>query len=139
MVVWVVAAVAVVLVVVIWRLLRGQWKESNAHVDALPPASVRRGWQMPHDIGERVMWCPLLATKVILADTQLDEGDVGTVVAFSDDGRQPVISFDRKADRTNIVDKWGAARVLPGEFEPARKRTAPPARRTKTNTKKKRR
>jgi len=106
MVVLIVLAVVVVLVVVLWRLLRGLWKESHARVDKLPPASVRRGWPAPRDIGERVMWCPLLARKVILADTQLDEGDVGTVVGFSDDGRQPIISFDAKPRNTKVVDKW---------------------------------
>jgi hypothetical protein len=108
MVDWIVAAVVLVVVVVIWRLLRGLWKESHAQVDALPPATARRDWPVPRDIGDRVMWCPILARRVILADTQLDEGDIGTVVAF--DGRQPIISFD--------------------DFEHTHKRTPAPTRRT---------
>ena len=139
MVVWIVAAVAVVMVVVLWRLLRGLWKESHARVGALPPANVRRGWPVPGAIGDRVMWCPLLARKVMLAGTQLDEGDLGTVVGFSDDGRQPIISFDDMPNHSSVVDKWGAARVLPGEFAPARKRTAPPPRRPTRKSRKKRR
>ena len=130
MVSWIVAAVVLVVVVVLWRLLRGLWKESHARVGALPPANVRRGWPVPRDIGERVMWCPILARKVILADTQLDDGELGTVVAFSGDGRQPVISFDVKPKDATVVDKWGAARVLPDEFEHSRNRTPAPTRRT---------
>jgi len=115
-------------VVVIWRLLRGLWKESHAQVDALTPASARRDWPVPRDIGDRVMWCPILARRVILADTQLDEGDIGTVVAF--DGRQPIISFDARPNHANVVDKWGAARMLPDDFEHTRKSTPAPTRRT---------
>jgi len=129
MVVWIVGAVVVVLLVVLWRLLRGLWRESHAHVDALPPANVRREWPLPRDIGDRVMWCPLLARKVVLAGTQLDEGDIGTVVAFSDDGRQPIISFDNRQSEADVVDKWGAARVLPKDLAPARPRVVSPTRR----------
>jgi len=136
MVSWIVAAVVLVVVVVLWRLLRGQWKESHAHVDALPPASVRRDWLAPREIGDRVMWCPLLARKVMLADTQLDDGELGSVVGFVDDGRQPVIAFDNKPNHANVVDKWGAARVLPDRFTPARRPPAPTRRTTpKANNK----
>src|SRR5438105_15887033 len=58
MVLWIVVAVVVALVVVLWRLLRGLWKESHARVVQLPPASVRRGWPAPSAIGERVLGCP---------------------------------------------------------------------------------
>ena len=136
MVAWIVAAVILAVIVVLWRLLRGLWKESHAHVDALPPASDRRSWPVPNAIGQRVMWCPILAKKVILADTQLDNSEMGTVVAFSDDGRQPIISFTNKPDHANVVDKWGAARVLPDRME-TRNRTPSPTRRT--TPKKKRR
>ena len=127
---WIIAAGILVVVTVVWRLLRGLWKESHAHVDGLPPAKVRRAWPMPSDAGQRVMWCPLLANKVILTDTQLDEGDIGTVVGFSGVEFQPVISFDARPTHKNFVDKWGAARVLPVEFEQARPRTPPPTGRT---------
>jgi hypothetical protein len=73
---------------------------------------------------------------VVLADTQLDEGDVGRVIGFSDDGRQPIISFDGKPSHTKVVDKWGAARVVPKEFELARRRPAKATGRTTPKSKK---
>jgi hypothetical protein len=135
---WIVPAVVLVVGVVAWRLLRGLWKESHAHVDALPSASVRREWSAPNEIGDRVMWCPLLARKVMFADTQLDDGDLGTVVGFSDDGRQPVIAFDGKPSHAKVVDKWGAARVMPDRFTPARRPPAPTRRTTPKSSKKRR-
>ena len=138
MVSWIVAAIVLVVIVVLWRLLRGLWKESHAHVDALPPAGVRRDWPAPSEIGDRVMWCPMLARKVMLASTELDDGDLGVVVGFVDDGRQSVIAFDKKPNQAKVVDKWGAARVVPDRFTPARRPPAP-TRRTTPKAKTKRR
>ena len=72
----------------------------------------------------------------MLAGTQLDDGELGIVVGFADDGRQPVIAFDNKPNLANVVDKWGAARVLPDKFTPARRPPAPTRRTTpKANNK----
>ena len=134
---WIIVAIVAVAAVLLWKGMRTMWKESSAKVDSLPPASARRTWPVPHDAGDRIMWCPILAKKVILADTEIDEGEVGTVVGFTDDKRHPIISFESRPNEAGTVDKWAAARVLPAEFERPRKKTPPPPRtKPKPRTKK---
>ena len=116
--------VAVVVVAVLGvLLLRSTWRDAATTAAAAPTADERSRWPFPQAVGDRVMWCPMLARKVILADTMLDDGAVGTVVDL--DGRgQPSIEFD-DGGRT-ILDKWGAARVVPAGHEPRRARPLPP-------------
>jgi len=135
---WIILAIVAVAAVLLGKGLRTMWRESSAKIDALPPASVRRTWPVPRDAGARIMWCPILAEKVVLADTRIDEGEVGTVVGFTDDKRHPIIAFDSRTNEADTVDKWAAARLLPVEFERPKKK-APQPRRTKTKKKTKKR
>lgn len=134
---WIILAIVAVAAVLLWKGMRTMWKESSAKVDSLPPASARRTWPVPHDAGDRIMWCPILAKKVILADTEIDEGEVGTVVGFTDDKRHPIISFASRATEPHTVDKWAAARVLPGEFERPRNNAPPPRTKARARAKSK--
>ena len=79
------------------------------------------------------MWCPILARKVVLADTRIDEGEIGSVVDFTR-ARQPVIAFDSRPGEADVTDKWAAARVLPPELTRP-KRNAPPPQRSKKRKK----
>lgn len=112
------------------------WAESTAQVDALPPTKERRTWPAPTEVGDRIMWCPILANKVVLADTRIDEGEIGTVVGFTDDKRWPIISFDARPGDVDAIDKWAASRVLPEALARPR-RNAPPSARSQVNKKRK--
>ena len=125
---WIILAIVAVAAVLLWKTMRTMWEESTAKVATLPPASLRRTWPIPRDAGDRVMWCPILAKKVILTDTELDEGEVGTVVGFTDDKRHPIVSFDSRANEPHTIDKWAAARVIPAELDRSRKKNPPPPR-----------
>lgn len=131
----VIILIVMAVVVIAIALVRSAYKESRAHSATLPDRDVRGGWPAPTEVGQRVMWCPLLARKVILADTMLDDGDLGTVIAL--EGRRPVIAFDGR-DGEPVVDKWGGARVLPPEHEPRPARPVPPKRRPKKKGKRRR-
>lgn len=140
MILWIILAVAAVAALLLWKGLRTMWAESTAQVDALPPATERRTWPAPSGVGDRIMWCPILARKVVLADTKIDEGEIGTVVGFTDDRRQPIISFDARRHETDVVDKWAAARLLPAELARRGAKTAAAHRpKPKKKAKKKRR
>lgn len=130
MVGWIILAVVVVAALLLWKGMRTMWAESTAQVDALPPTSERRNWSAPTMVGERIMWCPILARKVVLADTRIDEGEIGTVVGFTDDKHQPMISFDLRPSEPDTVDKWAGARVLPPALARP-KRNPPPSQRSK--------
>jgi hypothetical protein len=107
------AAVVAFVVLFGMKSLRKIWRVSNAHVDTLPRE--RHDWPAPTQIGDRVMWCPIFARKVVVADTQIEEGEVGTVVGFTDDPRWPIISFDGRSGY-DVTDKWIAARAIPVEI-----------------------
>ena len=134
MVGWIILAVVVVAALMLWKGLRTMWAESTAQVDALPPTNERRTWPAPTEVGQRIMWCPILAKKVVLADTKIDEGEIGTVVGFTDDKHQPMISFDLRPADADVVDKWAAARVLPPSLARP-KRNPPPSQRSKAKKK----
>jgi hypothetical protein len=136
MVPWIIVAVVAVVALLSWKGLRTMWAESTAQVDALPPADERRTWALPSATGQRVMWCPILAKKVVLVDTKADEGEIGTVVGFTD-GHRPQVSFDARRDEPPVVDKWGAARVVPAAVARP-KRSAPPSPRAQASNRRKR-
>ena len=120
---WIILLVVVVVAWIVWKLLRSMWAESHEKLDALPPPKVRRNWPFPQHVGDRVMWCPILARKVILGEHTREEGDLGTVTAFVDD--KPVIAFDERSTTPEITDKWGAARVVPAELDRLRPTSRP--------------
>ncbi len=137
---WIILVVVAVALLLLWKGLRTMWAESTAQVDALAPANERRTWPAPGAVGDRIMWCPILARKVVLVDTKIDEGEIGTVVGFTEDRRQPIISFDAHRHETDVVDKWAAARLLPAELARPRVKAAPPRRaKSKRRSKKRRR
>jgi hypothetical protein len=138
MVGWIIVAAVALVALLLWKGLRTMWSESTAQVDALPPANERRTWPLPTTTGDRIMWCPILAKKVVLADTKADEGEIGTVVGFSGDNR-PQISFDARPDQPPVIDKWGAARVLPAAAARPKRSAPPSARAQASNRRKKRR
>ena len=74
----------------------------------------------------------------MLVDTKIDEGAIGTVVGFTEDRRQPIITFDAHLHETDVVDKWAAARLLPAELARPRVK-APPPKRAKSKRKPKKR
>jgi len=133
MVGWIIIAVVALAALLLWKGLRTMWAESTAQVDALPPKNERSTWSVPTTVGQRVMWCPILARKVVLADTRIDEGEIGSVVDFTR-ARQPVIAFDSRPGEADVTDKWAAARVLPPELTRP-KRNVPPPQRSKKRKK----
>ena len=137
MVLWIVLGVVAVAALLLWKGMRTMWAESTARVRALPSVDDRRTWPVPTDVGDRVMWCPILAKKVVLADTRVDEGEIGSVMGFTDK-RWPIISFDERGDQPDVTDKWGAARRLPDALARPRK-SAPPSARSQAGKKRKNR
>ena len=133
MVGWIIIAVVALAALLLWKGLRTMWAESTAQVDALPPKNERSTWSVPTTVGQRVMWCPILARKVVLADTRIAEGEIGSVVDFNR-AHQPVIAFDSRPGEADVTDKWAAARVLPPELTRP-KRNAPPPQRSKKRKK----
>lgn len=125
MVLLIVLGVLVVVLLFGGAVLRGIWQESAKKIDALPAKEERRRWPLASAPGERVMWCPILASKVVLGETMVEEGALGTVTKL-DRGR-PVIAFDSMPGRAGLVDKWGAARVVPKEHDVKTTRRGPTA------------
>lgn len=121
---WILLGVLAVVLVFGALVLRGVWQESAKKIGALPPKQVRRTWPAPSAVGQRVMWCPILASKVVLSDTKVEEGTLGSVTRLTDDGL-PVVAFDGVAGSA-MVDRWGAARVVPAEHD--KKTKAAPTR-----------
>lgn len=107
--------VLVVVVLFGFAVLRGIWQESAKKIDALPSKQERRTWPLASAVGERVMWCPILASKVVIGETMVEEGSLGTVTTL--EGGRPVVAFDAMPGRPALVDKWGAARVVPKEHD----------------------
>ena len=83
------------------------------------------------------MWCPIFARKVVVADTQIEEGEIGTVIGFTDGQRWPIISFDGRRGY-DVTDKWSAARALPVEIARPASTTDASARRADAKRKQKR-
>lgn len=137
MVLWIVLGVVALAVLFGVAVLRAMWRESSAKIDALPAKSERRTWPVPGRVGDRIMWCPILARKVVVAETMLEEGSLGTVVRITDDGH-PAITFDLRPGVAPLVDKWGAARVVPPAHDHRVVRTGPQARSGKKRAKKRR-
>lgn len=137
MVLWIVLGVVTLAALIGIAVLRAMWRESSAKIDALPAKDERRAWPMPDQAGDRIMWCPILARKVVVAETMLEEGSLGTVVRITDDGR-PAIAFDARPGAAPLVDKWGAARVVPPAHDRRVVRTGPQPRSGKKRTKKRR-
>jgi hypothetical protein len=122
---WIIAGVTLVLLVG-WRAFRSMWRDSRMQVEGLPSLKLRRTWALPAKEGDRIMWCPILSRKVVLAETGHDEGEIGTVVGFAKEKRQnfPIVAFDERPDEDDVIDRWGAARVLPVELTTAAPRKA---------------